>query len=174
MNTKNNRRRRESVERIEGTFMELLQTRELNEITVSEICKRCGLNRSTFYANFSDVYDLADKLRLELEKNVLALYSDGRGWYVDGHDYLKLFRHMEENRLFYLTYFKLGYDALGTVRVYDVGRAEHDFESKHIDYHMAFFHGGFNAIVKRWLTGGCRETPEEMNEIIRSEYQGRS
>ena len=45
MNKKNNRHRRESVERIEGAFMELLQTRELNEITVSEICKLCGLNR---------------------------------------------------------------------------------------------------------------------------------
>ena len=42
MNTKNNRRCRESVERIEKAFMELLQTRELNEITVYEICKLCG------------------------------------------------------------------------------------------------------------------------------------
>ena len=33
MNTKNNRRRRESVERIEKAFVELLQDRELNELT---------------------------------------------------------------------------------------------------------------------------------------------
>ena len=32
-------------------------------------------------------------------------------------------------------------------------------------YQITFF--------KRWLNGGCRETPEEMNEIIRSEYHGR-
>lgn len=24
-----------------------------------------------------------------------------------------------------------------------------------------------------WLAGGCKETPEEMTEIIHSEYQGR-
>ena len=48
MNTKNNRRRRESVERIEKAFVELLQDRELNELTESDICRKCGLNRSAF------------------------------------------------------------------------------------------------------------------------------
>ena len=61
MNTKNNRRRRESIERIEKAFLELLQTKELHEITVSDICKSCELNRSTFYANYIDIFDLADK-----------------------------------------------------------------------------------------------------------------
>ena len=51
MNVKNNRRRRESIERIEKAFIELLQTRELNEISVSDHCKICELLRSTFYAN---------------------------------------------------------------------------------------------------------------------------
>ena len=60
MNTKNNRRRRESVEKIEKAFVKLLQTEELKRITVADICKESGLNRSTFYANFLDVYDLAD------------------------------------------------------------------------------------------------------------------
>ena len=46
MNTKNNRRRRESVARIEKAFMELLQTSELSEITVSEICKLLRLQRN--------------------------------------------------------------------------------------------------------------------------------
>ncbi len=173
MNTRNNKRRRESIEKIENTFIEMLQTRELSEISVSDICKQCGLNRSTFYANYVDIYELADRIKDELEGEVLALYSDGRGWYVDGHDYLRLFRHMKENQLFYKTYFKLGYDERHPIRLYDTERALQDFGNKHIAYHIAFFQSGFNAIVKLWLAGGCQETPEEMEEIIRSEYCGR-
>ncbi len=173
MNTKNNRRRRESVQKIEETFITLLQTHELSKIRVSDICKQCGLNRSTFYANFEDIYALADKLKTDLEREVLALYSDGRGWYVDGHDYLRLFRHMKENQLFYKTYFKLGYDEQHPIKLYDTTLAAQDFRNQHIEYHLAFFQHGFNAIVKMWLAGGCRETPEEMDGIIRSEYQGR-
>jgi len=31
-----------------------MQTKELHEIRVSDICKQCGLNRSTFYVNYDD------------------------------------------------------------------------------------------------------------------------
>ena len=56
-----------------------------------------------------------------------------------------------------------------TIRIKQIlGLRLQDFE-----YHITFFQSGFNAIVKMWLAGGCKETPEEMNEIIRSEYQGR-
>lgn len=40
MNTPNNKRKRESIERIEKVFIGLLQTKELNQIRVSEICQK--------------------------------------------------------------------------------------------------------------------------------------
>ena len=169
MNTKNNCRRRESVERIEKVFMELLQTRELNEITVSDICKLCGLNRSTFYANFTDVYDLADKMRVHLEEEVNRLYESETAQKFNSNDYLRLFRHIRDNQLFYRTYFRLGYDNQFKLKYY----AQRHFDNQYIEYHVEFFRSGFNAIVRMWLAGGCRETPEEMEAIIRSEYQGR-
>ena len=61
MNTKNNRRRRESVEKIEKAFVQQLQAKELKSITVADICKETGLNRSTFYANYPDIYDLGSQ-----------------------------------------------------------------------------------------------------------------
>lgn len=173
MNTKNNSRRRASVKLIQDTFIALLQTRELEDVTVSDICKRCGLNRSTFYANYTDIYDLADHLKIELEKEVMALYHIGETDYFDGHDYVRLFRHMRDNQLFYQTYFKLGYDEQHPVRLYDAARAHNDFDNQHIDYHIAFFRSGFNAIVKMWMARGCTESPEEIADVIRAEYRGR-
>ena len=75
MNTKNNKRRRNSIEAIEKAFVELLQERELKEITVTDLCKQTGLNRSTFYANYLDVYDLADKLREKLEADFSSQFA---------------------------------------------------------------------------------------------------
>lgn len=173
MNIKNNRRRRESIERIEKVFIELLQTKELHEITVSDICKRCELNRSTFYANYVDIYELADKVRVDLEREVDLLYEAETTQKFNSNDYLKLFRHIRDNQLFYCTYFKLGYDNQFKLRYYDIHQAKQDFGNRHVEYHIEFFRSGFNAIVKKWLAGGCKETPEEMDEIIRSEYQGR-
>lgn len=173
MNTKNNRRRRESMERIQKVFIELLQTKELHETSVSDICKRCELNRSTFYANFVDIYELADKVREDLEREVNLLYEAETTQGFSSNDYLKLFYHIKDNQLFYRTYFKLGYDNQFKLEYYDIHQAKQHFDNRHIEYHVEFFRSGFNAIVKKWLAGGCKETPEEMDEIIRGEYRGR-
>lgn len=170
MNTKNNRRRRQSVERLETMFMDLLQEMELREIAVADLCKRCGLNRSTFYANYLDIFDMAEKVRKRLEEEVVFLFDPEN---ISGSDYLNLFRHMRENRLRYLTYFRLGGSRYDAER-YDRGLAQRYFDQRYVHYHMEFFRGGFDAIVKMWLDNGCRETPEEMAEIISSEYQGRA
>ncbi len=173
MNTKNNKRRRESVAKIEKTFVELLQTKELNQITVSDICKRSELNRSTFYANYIDIYDLADKIREYLESEIQRLYEDELTNQFNSNDYLKLFRHIKDNQLFYKTYFKLGYDNNYKIIFYDTEQAEKYFDNKYIEYHIEFFRCGLNAIVKKWLENDCFETPEEMAGIVQSEYQGR-
>ena len=171
MNTKNNRRRRESVEKIERAFVELLQEKELKEVTVSDICKLTGLNRSTFYANFPDIYDLADKLRIKLESDFSDLFRNDDDRESSGA--VKMFRHIRDNQLFYKTYFKLGYDKQHTTLIYDTVRAQQDFDNRYIEYHIAFFRSGINAIIKMWLAGGCQETPEEMAGIIAAEYRGR-
>lgn len=173
MNVKNNKRRRESVEKIEKAFVERLQTKELKDITVSDICQMTGLNRSTFYANYLDIYDLADKVRVKLESDFAQLFTG------DVHDQeqggaVRMFTHIYENQLFYKTYFKLGYDEQHKVWVYDVERAKTDFDNTHIRYHIEFFRHGINAMIKMWLAGGCVETPQEMADILKREYAGRT
>ena len=171
MNTKNNKRRRESIDKIEKAFVELLQENELKNRTVSDICKKTELNRSTFYANYLDIYDLADKFREKLENdfaNIFANYDN-----KDKNGALKMFTHIYENQLFYKTYFKLQYDERHVIQIYDTNRAKLDFDDKYIKYHIEFFRNGLNAIIKMWLNGGCQETPQEMAEILKQEYRGR-
>lgn len=173
MNTPNNRRKKESIERIEKAFIELLQSRPLNQISVSELCKRARLNRTTFYANYADVYALADSIRDKLEKSFAQLYASERGQSFNSNDYLKLFRHIYHNQLLCQTYFKLGYDNDYKIVTYDAAQAQAHFHNRFLNYHMEFFRAGITKIIKMWLDGGCQETPEEMFEVLQSEYRGR-
>ena len=172
MNTKNNKRRRESVVKINKAFVELLQKEELKRITVSDICKLTGLNRSTFYANFIDIYDLADKLRETLENQFSELFAD-YDYFNERSGALKMFQHIKENQLFYKTYFKLCYDEKYLISPYDKSRAEKEHINSNIKYHIEFFRNGLNAIIKLWLQNGCKESPEEMAEVLKQEYGGR-
>ena len=172
MNVKNNKRRKESQERIEKAFVELLQSREIKDITVSDLIKMTNLNRSTFYANYADIFDLADKVREKLEKDFGTLFAD-YDYFNERSGALKMFTHIKENQLFYKTYFKLCYDEKQLISIYDSKRAEKEQIAQNIKYHIEFFRNGLNAIIKLWLAGGCQESPEEMAEVLKTEYRGR-
>ena len=172
MNVKNNKRRRESQEKIERAFIELLQTREIKDITVSDLIKMAKLNRSTFYANYIDIFDLADKTRSRLENDFNDLFAN-YDYFNERSGALKMFTHIKDNQIFYKTYFKLCYDDKYLVSIYDTKRAEIEHIDNNIRYHIEFFRNGLNAIIKLWLEGGCQESPEEMAEVLKSEYRGR-
>ncbi len=172
MNIKNNKRRRQSQEKIEKAFIELLQTREITEITVSELIQITRLNHSTFYANYIDIFDLADKTRKKLESEFSNLFAD-YDYFNERTGAAKMFTHIKENRIFYKTYFKLCYDDKHLISIYDTKRAEKENISKNLKYHIEFFRNGLNAIIKMWLANDCQETPEEMAEVLNQEYRGR-
>lgn len=176
MNTPNNKRKRDSKDKIEKVFVELLQGREINDISVTDICKKTKLNRSTFYANYLDMYDLADKIREKLEIEVDNLYKEEKEKKYNSNNFLKLFENIKENQIFYKTYFKLNMDKNTKLSQYeyDYHLVKTIYDDKYIEYHIEFFMAGFNAIIKRWLFNGCKETPEDMNEIITSEYKNKS
>ena len=165
MNTANNKRRRETLEVIKKAFVELIQYQALDQISISQLCKKAGINRTTFYACYDNLHDIADSIRRELEDNMIAMYKEEIESRQSRSDYLRLFRHIKDNQIFYRTYFKLGYDSTKA--------AEEYFDNKFIEYHMEFFRAGITRIIRMWLENGCKESPEDMMEILRSEYKGR-
>ena len=176
MNTINNARKKESKRKIERAFMQLIQTKEINEITVTDLVKNAKINRSTFYVNYLDIYDLAKQLKDKMFQDILELYQEEAIKQKHSYDYLKLFKHIKDNQIYYKTMFKLNFNFMN---YYD-NHLEYDDAikyygtTKNIDYHIEFFKAGISAIIKKWLLNGCIESPEEMIEIINSEYKGKS
>ena len=169
MNTPNNQRRKKSQEKIEKIFLQLIQKKNIEEISISMICELAELNRSTFYANYIDIYDLAEKIKknMEIEFAKFQLSNNAK---QDSNGYLNMFKYIKENQIFFKTYFKLESISMNLPTQYNIELAEKYYDNKYIDYHIEFFRAGLNAIIKKWLNNGCKETPEEINEIIISEY----
>jgi len=173
MNTPNNRRKRESQDKIEKTFLQLIQKKNIENISVSDICKITGLNRSTFYANYIDIYDLVEKVKLRMgEEFANTQYSKNSK--QDHQGYINMFTEIKENQLFFKTYFKLEDISKSPINIFNKELAQKYYDNKHIDYHIEFFRAGLNAVIKKWLNSGCKETPEEIAEILRSEYENKN
>ena len=172
MNTQNNKRKKKSQEQIEKIFLQLIQKKNIEEISVSMICEIANLNRSTFYANYIDIYDLAEQIQKNMEKEFadFQLFNNAR---QDSDGYLNMFKYIKDNQIFFKTYFKLEEISKSLPTQYRIELAEKYYDNKYIDYHIEFFRAGLNAVIKKWLNNGCKETPEEINEIITSEYKNK-
>lgn len=173
MNVANNKRRKDSQDKIERAFANIIQEKNLNEISVTEICKLTKLNRTTFYSNYLDVYDLADKFRKKMELDVKEVYKEERETSHNSNNFLKLFNHIKDNQIFYKTYFKLNVTEF-PITEYDYNLSSILYQDKHIDYHIEFFKAGLNAVILKWLDNDCDESPETINEIIISEYKSKN
>ena len=99
-------KKKPSVEKIEKIFLQLIQKKNIEEISVSTICEIAGLNRSTFYANYIDVYDLVEKVKLRMADEFAEIMLSFNSK-QDANGYLNMFKQIKENQIFFKTYFKL-------------------------------------------------------------------
>lgn len=146
MNTKDNKRHQETIQRVYTAFAELLREQELNKLSVTALCEAANIDRSTFYANFEDISALANTYSSEIEKQVAALpHEEG--------EFSWIFEYILENKDLFKVYFKLGISQTAS------------------DYKMLFFRNGVYSVAKLWFTEGCKESPQKMGEIIKREYE---
>ena len=172
MNKYNNKKRKSSTQKIEKIFLQLIQKKNIEEISVSTICELAKLNRSTFYSNYIDIYDLAEKVKQQMELE-FAKFQLSNNAKHDTNGYLNMFKYIKDNQMFFKTYFKLESLSKSLPTMYNIELAEKYYDNKYIDYHIEFFRAGLNAVIKKWLNNGCKESPEEINEIITSEYKNK-
>lgn len=67
MNTKNNQRTRLSKILLKNALMDLLSEKgSVTKISIRELCERADLNRSTFYAHYSEPKELLEEVEAEL------------------------------------------------------------------------------------------------------------
>ena len=174
MNKVNNARNLQSKSAIQKAYLNLVVSRDdIKTITVSDICKKANVNRTTFYAHYLDIDDLNNSIFEWMLNEYLSIYSEEAETHQHSFDFNKLFRNIKENQLFYRIYFKLGFDFKEILSEKGAASIASMFysDTRYIDYHIEFFAAGITAIIKKWLDGGCVESPETIGMILAEEYQ---
>lgn len=175
MNTANNSRRKNTILNIQKAYMDLCITRaDIDTITVSDICKKANINRTTFYSIYFDVADLRNAIReYMLNEFLYTFFKEEAEASAHSMDFNKLFTSIKENQIFYKLYFKLGFDFKSTFLANQPNDLWRNYfpNKDDLDYHIEFFAAGITAIIKKWLSEDCKGKPERMTNIIREEYQ---
>lgn len=61
--------------RMDEALLSLLEEKDLEYITVKELCSRAGVNRSTFYLHYETISDLVDEAMEGVNKRFLSYFT---------------------------------------------------------------------------------------------------
>lgn len=177
MNTRNNQRFRDMDTKLKEALLELLRKMDFEKITVKMVCETAGVNRSTFYAHYSDLYEMMDQMEEHLNRELLESYESDEapgGPGLPDWPFIPFLRHIRKHAYFYRITLqqrrsfplKQGYEGLWNQIIKPGCQAAGITSEAEMMYYFVYFQAGFTMVLKRWVDTGCRESEEELAEII--------
>ena len=172
--------------KMDRALIELLKKRSLEYITVSEVCRTAGVDRSTFYLHYETIMDLLNETARYLVDEFFACFSAIEGSTEDfaSCELKDLFFICEKYLTPYLTYVKENKEVFATAlrhidtfgfqgvykRLYEhifdpiLERFHYPKTIRH--YVIMYYLNGIHAIILQWLQDDCQKEIKEISDII--------
>lgn len=176
MNTKNNRRSQNTQKRIRQVLLQLLQDHALEDLNISGLCREAKINRTTFYTYYTDLHDLLNKIEDDMATRFLDIARQKKDeGLTDREAYLLPYlRFITEDAEFFRMYFrnsniqsyKKDLRKLLRSSLASYFSAEKIRESS-VELALDFYESGLFSLIRGWVLGGLKETPEEIDALIR-------
>lgn len=170
MNKKANEQYKSNEKTILDVFTKLLEEKDIQKITVKEICEDAHINRSTFYYHFEDVYGVLEKMWLIHAENMRYIFRKSHT--SSKRENIKLILlYIKENELFYRVSFHSPlYSKMATG--FEVLFKHHEMDSFNLkeQYKMEFIKQGMLSTIAYWLDLDCNLSIDELLDVIDEYY----
>lgn len=159
-------------ERLNDSLVSLLQEIPINRVTVTDICKRAKINRSTYYKYYADPYDQLDKLReLFLKGLDDYLIAEGPPEYIENS--FQVFNYFKMNRDLMLVLYNC--DGGLSFRKYLLERYSDEYDTL-FEYLKFSYNKKTGVYIKECLVANsllivCKWLEEDMDKISLYEIQ---
>lgn len=179
-NTRYNQRYRDAETRMEAAMLHLMERMDFDDITITTLCQEAGVNRSTFYAHFSDMAEMLDAMETTLSQELLDRYTGftppGRGsrQILSPASLGPFLEHIRRHRFFYSV-------ILRTRKTFPIEQGQERLleevirpaclrvgidRQEDIDYYLIYFEAGFSMILKHWVETDCAKEVDQLAKTI--------
>ena len=166
-------------EALRKALVDLLKQKNLNSISVTELCQAAKVNRGTFYAHYGQVEDLFEEYYKNIMKDLSDSYQEPYKYVPKGLSKdvnpatIRIFHHIEKYQAFYrivfskavpLSYYYLLFDHVQNLIRKDVS----DHYDTDIDTSMlsAYQANAILGLAIEWHRQDFRQSAEEMNLLL--------
>ena len=184
---KNESRYQSTAILFDEALINLLEHKDIDYITIKEICNKAGVNRSTFYLHYENISDLINECMEYVNQKFLSKFEQGTSIFIEKINESKLdelylikseyltpyLNFIKENmNIFKATFFNPnGMQAnkrmisLEKYVIFPIMK-RYEIPKEKIKYILSFYLHGIVAIIKEWVKNDCYETIEEIENII--------
>lgn len=171
MNKKLDRRKKYTRMVLKNSLITLLKEKPISSITVKEICENADINRSTFYAHYSNPFDLLEQIEEEIITDLNSYLSQYN--FEKEEEALqmteKLLEYVASKHDIFRTLLNENRDHSFERRIMDVART---FLDNHEDipdisaYAGTFVISGSIYVIKHWLANDMDQSPKQIAQLI--------
>lgn len=165
----------------------LLNEKDYEYITVKEICKKAGVNRSTFYLHYESIDDLLEETLEYINKKFLDYFEDTSDFitninvsskenlYLINDKYLVPYlNYIKENKNIFLASFKRRKAMKSKERYESLEKyvlnpilVRYNVPTNMREYILSFYINGIVALIGIWIKNNCDMPVEKMINIIK-------
>ena len=168
---KEDRRVRKTKRALREGLAELLTQKSIQNITVKELTDKVDIHRSTFYANFTDIYDLYSQIEDAIVQEISDIFTEN--YSVDSKAFFEiLFKYISENRQVCRMYLGKNVSSTFSNRLTDLFKEayllcwqnEYGFigTAEQLDYYTHFYLSGSLAVVGKWMDEDFEYSTEQL------------
>lgn len=170
MNKKANEQYKSNERVILDEFTRLLEEKDLQKITIKEICEEAHINRSTFYNHFEDVYGVLEKMWEFHRMNMGYLFRNSHS--KSRRKNLKqILEYIKDNELFYRVSFHSPiFSEISSG--FEIVFMSHEISGTCLKekYEMEFMKQGFLMTISYWLDMDCNLSIDDLLDVIDTFY----
>ena len=171
------RRPQKTKRALKNVLVDLLQTRDLQTISIKEITDLADISRGTFYLHFDDIFALYQSIEFDVIENItqiiqtkVPIQDEDELDKIIGSIFEYLTDHIKECDALLRTdsaSFLSGVFERNRPRVSETWEASYGSKEHMQAYSYIFLSHGFAGILKHWITFGKLETPRQIAGIVK-------
>ena len=172
MERKEDRRAKMTKTFLRHALVELMRTKNINDLSVKEICEKADVNRSTFYKHYETITDLYSDILSDVSRNIEYISTCARndGTFFTAKYAEAVLNYAEHNReLFLVLLSENGNLGFGEYLVNSIDKIIGDVNIPDVSrYSLYFVVSGMASIIWKWLSEEKRMPSYAMANIVHS------
>lgn len=154
------------IECITFALLDMMKKKPFNSITITDLTKRAGVGRVSFYRNFESKEEILQKHLKNLMDEWFKQYEGIEG----DNSNEKIFEYFYQNKDLYIMLYRQGLAHISLQSIMDACGPKPE-QPNALAYVSAFIAYGIYGWIEQWFKRGVQETPQEMVKLYEQAQQ---